>query len=46
MSTNPIPVPPVEPLPDLTDPDVEPTPAPEPKPDENPDEQIPHFPED
>lgn len=55
MSSNPIPVPPVEPLPDLTDPapgdgntdpDIDPTPAPSPKPDEeDPNEQLPHFPD-
>jgi len=53
MSTNPIPVPPVDPLPDLTDPvpgenipetdpDLDPTPAPAPDPDEDPNEQLPH----
>ncbi|MFB6719051.1 hypothetical protein ACFCV3_02780 [Kribbella sp. NPDC056345] len=54
MSTNPIPVPPVEPLPDLTDPapgdgnqdpDIDPSPTPAPGPDEDPNEQLPHFPD-
>jgi hypothetical protein len=52
MSTNPIPVPPVDPLPDLTDPapgespdpDLDPSPAPAPDPDQDPDEQLPRTP--